>query len=53
MCINQVFFNFFQITQDLNKKKKNPTHPLVVIGKYKTCAKFHQKILNCRIVGAR
>ena len=41
-----------QITQDLNKVKKNLTHAFVGNGKYKMCAKFHQKILNCRIVGA-
>ena len=42
-----------QITQDLNEIKKNPTHPFVDIGKNKTCAKFQQKILNCRAAGAR
>ena len=33
--------------------KKNPTHAFVDIGKKKMCAKFEQKILNCRVVGAR
>ena len=42
-----------QITQNLNQIKKNPAHPFVVIGKEETCAKFQQKILNCRVVGAR
>ena len=46
-------FLILQITQDLNKTKKNPTHSFVDIGKQKTCAKFQQNILNCRIVGAR
>ena len=41
------------MTQDLNEIKKNPTHPFVDIGKLKMCAKFQQKILNCRVVGAR
>ena len=41
------------MTQDLNKKKKNLNHPIVDIGKYETCAKFQQKILNPRVVGAR
>ena len=43
------------ITQDLSKikKKKNPKHAFVVIGKTETCAKFHQKILNAMVVGAR
>ena len=46
-------FNFLQITQDLNKIKKNPAHPFVDITKQKTCAKFQQKILNSMVVGAR
>ena len=43
-------FNFLQITQDLNKIKKNPAHPFVDIGEKETYAKFQQKILNCRVV---
>ena len=42
-----------QITQDLNKINKNPTHYFVDIGKWETCAKFQQKILNFKVVGAR
>ena len=40
------------MTQNLNKIKKNPTHPLVDIRKTETCAKFQQKILNSTIVEA-
>ena len=40
------------ITQDLNKIK-NPTQAFVDIGKKEKCAKVQQKILNCRVVGAR
>ena len=47
------FFTLLLITQDLNKIKKNPTHPFVDITKYKTCAKFQQKILNSMVVGDR
>ena len=43
-------FNCVQITQDLNKIKKNPAHPFVDIGEKETYAKFQQKILNCRVV---
>ena len=42
-----------QITQDLNRIKKNPVHPFVDNGKKETCAKFQQRILNYRAVGAR
>ena len=35
------------------QNKKHPTHPFVDNGKQKTCAKFQQKILNCRVVEAR
>ena len=47
------FFTLLLITQDLNKIKKNPTHPFVDITKKKTCVKFQQKILNFMVVGAR
>ena len=40
------------ITQDLNKIKKNPTHPFEDIDKTETCAKFQQKILNSTALGA-
>ena len=52
MCRNQVFW-FLQITQDLNKIKKNPEYPFADIGKYETFTKLQQKILNSMIVGAR
>ena len=47
-CVETRFFWFLQITQDLNKIKKNPEHPFIDI-----CAKFQQKIFNSMIVGAR
>ena len=37
-------------TQYLNKIQKK--HPIVDICKYKTCAKFQQKILNSMVFGA-
>ena len=47
-----VFFLFLQITQNLNKIKKSHT-PFLDNGKQKMFAKFQQKILNYRMVGAR
>ena len=47
------FFTLSLITQDLSKIKKNPTHHFVDITNYKTCAKFHQNLLNSVVVGAR
>ena len=35
------------------QNKKNPAHHSVDIGKSEIHAKFQQKILNCRVVGAR
>ena len=53
VCRNQVFFIFWQITQDLNKlKKKNPEHICVDIGKQGKCGKCQQKILKSMVVGA-
>ena len=37
-----VFYTFIS-SQDLNKTKKNPTHPFADITKKKTCANFQQK----------
>ena len=45
-----LFFIFLLITEDLNKK--NVEHFFADIIKYKTSAKFQQKILNSMIVGA-
>ena len=42
-----------EITQDLNKIKKNPEHAFVDIGKKETFAKFQQRTLNSMVVGAR
>ena len=39
----ELFIKFLQITQD-------PEHPLVVIGKQETCAKFQQK--NIKLYGS-
>ena len=47
------FFTLLLITQDLNKIKKNPTHPFVDITKWRTCAKFQPKVLNSMVVEAR
>ena len=52
MCRNQVFLNFANNSKS-KLNKKNPTYPFVGIGKWKTCAKFQQKLLHCRVVGAR
>ena len=46
-------FTLLLITQDLNKIKKNSTYAFVDIIKYKTCAKFQQKILISMAVGTR
>ena len=46
-------FTLLLITQDLNKIKKNSTYAFVDIIKYKTCAKFQQKILNSMAAGTR
>ena len=35
------------------QNKNNPAYSIVDIGKEETCAKFQQKILNFRVVGAR
>ena len=31
----------------------NPGHPFVDTGKYRTCAKFQEKLLNSVVIGAR
>ena len=46
------FYTLVKITDYLNKKK-NPAQPFVYITKYKTCAKFEQKILTSMVLGAR
>ena len=51
VCRNQAFL--ISANNSISKQnKKNPTHPFVDIGKQETCAKFQQKKLNCRVVGA-
>ena len=49
---NQVFLIFANNSRS-KQNRKNPAHPYVDIGKWETCAKFQQKLLNCRVVGAR
>ena len=52
MCRNQVFL-IFENNSRSKQNKRSPAHRFVDIGKQETCAKFQQKILNCRVVGAR
>ena len=52
MCRNQVFL-IFRNNSRSKQNKKNPQHSVVDICKLATCAKFQQKILNFRVVGAR
>ena len=52
MCRNQVFLIFANNSRS-KQNLKNPAHPFVDIGKQEPCKKFQQKILNCRVVGAR
>ena len=46
-------FYTFNNNSRSKQNKKNPTDPFVDISKWKTCAKFQQKILNSVVVGAR
>ena len=52
MCRNQVYLIFGNNSRS-KQNKKNPAHPFVDIGKQEKYAKFHQKMLNCRVVGVR
>ena len=47
-----IFYIFINNSRS-KQNEKNPRHVFVDIGKKETCAKFQQKILNCRVVGAR
>ena len=49
---NQVSLIFANNSRS-KQNKKYPTYPFVDIGKKEARAKFQQKILNCRVVGAR
>ena len=51
MCRNRSFLIFANNSRS-KQNKKYPTHPFIDIGKQETCAKFQQKILNCRLVEA-
>ena len=46
------FYIFIDNTSS-KQNKKNPEHPFLDIIKWKTCAKFQQKILNSMVVGTR
>ena len=49
---NQVFLIFANNSRS-NQNKKNPEHSFVDIGKQETRAKFRQKILKSKVLGAR
>ena len=51
-CVETTSFLNFANNSRSNQNLKNPAHPLVGVGKWETCVKFQQKILNCRVVGA-
>ena len=52
-CVETRCFLILTNNLELNKKKqKNPKHPFVDIGKWETCGKFQQKLLNSLVVGA-
>ena len=51
MCRNQVFLISGNKSRS-KQNKRNPEQHLVDIGKSEMCAKFQQKILNPRVVGA-
>ena len=52
MCGSQVFLIIVNNSRS-KQNLKNPAHPFVDISNWETCRKFQQKILNCRVVGAR
>ena len=52
MCKSQIFLIFANNSRS-KQNKKNPAHSFVDIGKWETCAKFQQKILNSMVAGAR
>ena len=51
MYRNQVFLIFANNSRS-KRNKKNPAYPFLDISKKEMCAKFQQKILNCRVIGA-
>ena len=52
MCGNQVF-SIFPNKSRPKQNKNSSKHSFVDIGKWETCAKFQQKILNSKVVGVR
>ena len=52
-CVENRSFLIFANTSRSKQNKRNPAQPFVDIVKYETCAKFQQKTLNRRVVGAR
>ena len=47
------FLTFFINNSRSKQNKEKSRHTFVDIGKQETCVKFQQKVLNCRILGAR
>ena len=47
-CVETRSFLIFENNSRSKQNKKNPTHFFVDSGKYETCAKLQQKILNCQ-----
>ena len=52
MCGNHVF-SIFPNNSRSKQNKNSSKHSFVDIGKWETCAKFQQKILNSKVVGVR
>ena len=52
-CVETRSFLIFGNNARSKQNKKNTEHSFVDIGKWETCAKFQQKILNPMVVGAR
>ena len=52
-CVETRSFFIFGNNSSSKQNKKNTEHSFVDIGKWETCAKFQQKILNHMVAGAR
>ena len=52
-CETRPFLILANNFKRFKQNKKNPEHPFVAIGKWKTCAKRQQKLLNSMVVEAR
>ena len=55
MSVQKAETTFLIFANNLRSKqnKRNPAHPFVDIDRQKTCAKFQEKVLGCRVVEAR